>query len=162
MTSPRPADSAAAPTRASNIAAFERLFRVAAGLDIDKADIKRHEQFVQRKIYDLLLRGVAGAKANARDLVRRADVPITKGLQECIHAFRRLDQEIALEPILQQLALRPTLDLVYDEETEAMLPAIAGGLSVALANCFKIVYPDLKNPQTRHWAVALRVCDLLL
>jgi len=50
----------------------------------------------------------------------------------------------------------------YDEETEAMLPATAGGLSVALANCFRIVFPDLKNPQTRHWAIALRVCYLLL
>jgi hypothetical protein len=162
VTRAAPAKSAAAPTRASNIAAFERLFRKSAGLDIDKADIKRYEGFVQHKIYDLLLRGVASAKANGRDVVRPTDLPITTGLQQNIHEFRRLDGELALQPILEQLGLRSALDLPYDEETEGTLPAVAGGLSVALANCFRIIYPDLKNPQTIHWEVAVRVFDQLL
>lgn len=157
-----PTPDTAATTRASNIAAFERLFRAAAGLDIDKSDIKRHEQFVEQKIYDLLSRGVASAKANGRDIVRSSDLPITKGLQENIHEFRRLGQDIALQPILTQLALRPMLDLPYDEETEAQLPLVAGGLTVALASCFTILYPELKNPQTDHWEALRRVFDELL
>jgi Domain of unknown function (DUF1931) len=36
---------------------FERFFRVAAGLDVDKSDLKRYSDFVNGKIYDLLLRG---------------------------------------------------------------------------------------------------------
>ena len=36
---------------------FERFFRVAAGLDVDKADLKRYSDFVNHKVYDLLLRG---------------------------------------------------------------------------------------------------------
>jgi hypothetical protein len=43
---------------------FERFFRIAAGLDIDKADLKRYSDFVNRKMYDLLIRGAAAAKAN--------------------------------------------------------------------------------------------------
>jgi hypothetical protein len=40
---------------------------------------------------------------------------------------------IALRPILDHLASRRPLDLAHSEETEARLPEIAGGLSVALA-----------------------------
>jgi uncharacterized protein DUF1931 len=73
---------------AMSIAKFERFFRVAAGLDVDKSDLKRYSDFVNQKIYDLLLRGQATAKANGRDIIEPFDVPITKGLQERIHDFK--------------------------------------------------------------------------
>jgi Domain of unknown function (DUF1931)/Thioredoxin len=47
-------------------------------------------------------------------------------------------------------------------ETEARLPEIAGGLSLALARMFKIIDPDLKNPQSEHWERFFRIFDLLL
>jgi len=144
------------------IAKFERLFRLAAGLDVDKSDLKRYGDFVNDKIYDLLLRAQAAAKANGRDVIEPHDLPITKGLQERIHEFRRIDEQIELQPILDQLAARPPLDLAYSEETEARFPEIAGGISVALAHSFKVIDPDLKNPQTKHWECVLRIFDLLL
>ena len=60
---------------------FERFFRTAAGLDVDKADLKRYSDFLNRKIYDLLIRGEAAAKANRRDVIEPFDLPITKGLR---------------------------------------------------------------------------------
>jgi hypothetical protein len=69
------------------------LFRAAAGLNVDKQDLKRYSDFVNRKIYDLLLHGQATAKANGRDVIDPHDLPVTKGLQECIHAFTKLDGE---------------------------------------------------------------------
>ena len=144
------------------IAKFERFFRLAASLDVDKSDLKRYSDFVNDKIYDLLLRAQAAAKANGRDVIEPYDLPITKGLQERIHEFRRIDEQIELQPILDQLAARPPLDLAYSEETEARFPEIAGGISVALAHSFKVIDPDLKNPQTKHWECALRIFDLLL
>ena len=42
----------------------ERLFRKSAGLDVDKADIARYQDFINRKLYDLLLMAQATAKAN--------------------------------------------------------------------------------------------------
>jgi hypothetical protein len=158
----RPIDRAAPATHVMGVARFERFFRVAAGLDVDKADLKRYSEFVNHKIYDLLVRGEAIAKANGRDLIEPIDLPITKGLQEDIHAFKEIDEQIELTPILDHLTARPPLDLVNSEETEAQLPAIAGGLSVALARAFKIIDPDLKNPQTRHWQRSFQLFDLLL
>lgn len=38
---------------------FERFFRTAAGLDVDKDDLRRYSDFVNRKVYDLLLIGQA-------------------------------------------------------------------------------------------------------
>ena len=60
---------------------FERFFREAASLDVDKSDIKRYSDFVNEEIYDLLLVGQATARANGRDVLERWDLPITKGLQ---------------------------------------------------------------------------------
>ena len=144
------------------VSKFERLFRRAAGLDVDKADLKRYSEFVNRKIYDLLIRGEAAAKANGRDIIEPFDLPITKGLQESMHAFRRLDEELELKPILEHMTAQPPLDLAYGVETEARLPEIAGGLSLALAHTFKIIDPALRNPQSEHWERSFRLFGLLL
>lgn len=143
-------------------AKFERFFRAAAGLDIDKADLKRYNDFVNRKMYDLLIRGTATAKANRRDIIQPSDLPITKGLQECIHHFRNIDEELELKPVLEQLSALPPLDLACSTETEERLPEILGGLSVALARVFTIIDPGLKNPRTEHWERAFELFNLLL
>ena len=149
-------------TRVTSVAKFERLFRAAADLDIDKKDFKRYRDFVNQKTYDFLIRGKAAAKANGRDIIAPCDLPITKGLQERIHEFRAIDQEIELKPILDYIAARRPLDLTCSVETEAQLPRIVGGLSVALARTFKITDPTVKNPQTMQWERAIRIFDLLL
>jgi hypothetical protein len=118
--------------------------------------------FVNDKIYDLLLRGVANAKANGRDIIEPHDLPITKGLQESIHAFKAIDEEVSLDAILEQLTRQPPLDATYSDETRDKLPQIAGGLGVALARTFPILDPDVKNPQSEHWDRATRIFDLLL
>ncbi|MFI5972762.1 DUF1931 family protein [Streptomyces sp. NPDC051452] len=146
----------------TGVSKFERFFRAAAGLDVDKNDLKRYGDFVDAKLYDLLVVGQASAKANGRDTVEPWDLPITKGLQESIHRFRRLDEEVELKPILERLAAHPPLDRAPTQETEERYPEIIGGLSVALAETFKIVYADVKNPQTTHWEVVTAVFDRLL
>ena len=79
---------------------FERFFRVVAGLDVDKQDLRRYSDFVNQKIYHLLLRGQAAANANGRDVIEPHYLPITKGLQESIQAFGPLDEDIELKAIL--------------------------------------------------------------
>ncbi len=80
---------------------FERFFRLAASIDVDKDDLKRYQEFVYQKLYDLLLMGQATAKANNRDVLEPWDLPITKGLQERIHEFRSIDVEVELATILE-------------------------------------------------------------
>lgn len=144
------------------VSRFERFFRSAAGVDVDKDDLRRYGDFVNDKLYDLLVIGQAHAKANRRDIIEPWDLPITKGLQESIHRFRLLDEDIELKPILEQLAALPPLDLSVGEETVGRLPEIVGGLSVALAQAFKVVDPEVKNPATEQWERTTRVFDLLL
>jgi hypothetical protein len=141
---------------------FERFFRVAAGLDIDKQDLKRYSDFVNRKIYDLLLRGEAISKSNDRDIIQPYDLPITKGLQDCIHAFAILEGEIELKTILDHITARPPLDLAMSETTEVSLATIAGGLSVALAHTFRLIDPTVENPSTEDWERVFQIFNLLL
>jgi Domain of unknown function (DUF1931) len=85
-------------THVMSVAKFERFFRIAAGLDVDKQDLKRYSEFINQKVYDLLLRAEAAAKANGRVIIEPFDLPITKGLQESIHEFKKIDEQIELQP----------------------------------------------------------------
>ncbi len=145
-----------------SVVKFERFSRVAASLDVDKSDLKRYSNFVNHKIYDLLLRAQAAAKANGRSVIEPFDLPITKGLQKRIREFGKTEAEIELQPILDYLTARPPLDLTCSDDTQSQLPRIAGGLSVALARAFRIIDPALKNPQGSHWEQTERIFDLLL
>ncbi|VVJ19582.1 Uncharacterised protein [Amycolatopsis camponoti] len=141
---------------------FERFFRVAASLDVDKSDLKRYDEFLDRKVYDLFVVAKATAKANGRDVIEPRDLPITKGLQERMHEFLKLDEDLEVVPLLEQLLARPALGVAISEETEGRLPAVAGGLSVALAQAFKIIDPRVKNPGSAEWDQVFRMFDLLL
>ena len=144
------------------VSRFEHFFRSAAGIDVDKSDLRRYNDFINRKLYDMLVVAEAAAKSNLRDIIQPWDLPITAGLQELMYDFRDLDEELDLAPILEQLTALPPLDLSLSVDTEARLPAIVGGLSVALARAFKIIDPKVKNPASEQWERTIRVFDLLL
>ena len=49
MIAQRPIERTVPPTHVMGIARFERFFRAAAGLDVDKEDLKRYADFINRK-----------------------------------------------------------------------------------------------------------------
>jgi hypothetical protein len=141
---------------------FERFFRAAGGVSVDRDDVKRYLDFVNDAIYDLLLIGQATAKANVRDVVEPWDLPVTKGLQESAHAFECLEEEIELGSILESIAARPPLDYAVSEATQARLPQLFGGISVALARIFKLLDADIKAVHSAEWERAFSLFRLLV
>jgi hypothetical protein len=128
---------------------------------VDKDDLKRYTDFLNRKIYDLLLMAEATAEANQRDVVQPEDLPITKGLQQSIHEFEKLDVEPDVLPMLEQVEALPPLDLALAEATTAHLLVVAGGLSLALARTIRIIDPGLSAPHAADWERAFSIFDLL-
>jgi Domain of unknown function (DUF1931) len=141
---------------------FERFFRAAGDVTVDRDDVKRYLDFVNDVIYGLLLMGQATAKANVRDVIEPWDLPVTKGLQESVHAFQRIDEDIELRPILDALAARPPLDSTLSEETQARLPLLFGGISVALARAFKLIDNDVKAVHSQEWERTFSLFRLLI
>jgi Domain of unknown function (DUF1931) len=94
--------------------------------------------------------------------VELCDVPIAKGLQESIHGFESLDVDVGLKRMLGESVPEPLIEPPYSDAAEARLPAIAGGLSIALARTFTIIDPEIKHPATKEWEPAFRIFDLLL
>ncbi len=144
------------------VATFERFFRTAAGVSVDKDDLKRYSDFVNRKIYDMLVRAEGIAKANLRDVMVPEDLPITKGLQENMFEFKKMNEQIELLDILKHLATLPQLDLACSVELNDRLPLVAGGLTLSLAKLFITVDPKMKEPHTVQWERSFRIFDLLL
>src|SRR6202046_1983295 len=141
---------------------FERFFRAAGGVDVDRDDIKRYLDFVNDALYDLLLVGQATAKANVRDVILPWDLPVTKGMQESVHAFERLDEEIELRPILESLAARPPLDFALADDTQAKLPLLFGGISIVLARMFKLIDAERNAVHTEEWERTFALFRLLI
>src|ERR1700746_2881381 len=132
------------------------------GVDVDQDDIKRCLDFVNDALYDLLLIGQPTAKANVRDVILPWDLPVTKGLQESVHAFERLEEEIELRPILESLAARPPLDAALADDTQARLPLLFGGISVALARMFTLIDAEVKAVHTGEWERTFSLFRLLI
>ncbi len=143
------------------IAQFERLFREAASLDVDKDDLKRLSDFLRDKMHDLLLAGQRAARHNGRDVIQPPDLPVTNGLQQSMHAFRQLDVALDLEPVLAAMAGAP-IDVATSEEVERLLPDLTGALVVAYAKAIRIIDPKVRNPGSQHHEAARAVFDLLL
>lgn len=149
-------------TNVTGVSRFERFFREAGGLQVDKDDLKRYTDFVNTKVADLVIRAQAVAKDNGRDLIWLADIPITKGLQESIQRFKKIDSELELTPLLEHLAGLPQLHLGYSLEAEEAIGNIAGGLSVALAGTLRLIDPEQRHPYGLQWERCFQIFSLLL
>jgi len=140
---------------------LEELFRKGASLDIKKGHAKEVTDIVEQKLYDLLLMGQKAAKYNGRDVIWKYDLPITKGLEETINEFKKLEQELELQDILDRLATHPPL-LELEAELEKALPEIVGGLTLVLARIMKRI--DEENRAVSHELIerAKEIMDLTL
>ncbi|WP_241524324.1 DUF1931 family protein [Mycobacterium paraense] len=143
-------------THPMGIPLFERFFRSAAGIKVDKNDVRRFQDFVDEQIDSIAIAGRDAAKWNGRDVIVPQDLPITKGVQERMREFAKLDEAEEVRDLLRQVVRRPPADVTFSEDTEQMLLELFGGLGIALARSFRLIDPALENPSTQHWD---RACD---
>jgi hypothetical protein len=146
----------------AGIPQLERFFREVAGIDVDKADVQRFRTFVDEKVDDLAIAGRDAARWNGRDVIAPQDLPITRGLQERMREFGKLDVADEVRGLMRGTLRRPPDDVTFGEETEETLADVFGGISVALARSFRIVDPDVRNPSTQHWDRAFELFRLTL
>jgi hypothetical protein len=138
-------------THPSGIPAFERFFRSVGSVTIHKNDVRRFREFVDEQIDDIAIAGRNSAKWNGRDVVVAQDLPITKGVQERMREFDKLEEAEEIRELLRQAVRQPPGDVTFAEDTERLLPELFGGLSIALARSFRVVDPKVSNPSTEHW-----------
>jgi hypothetical protein len=145
----------------AGIPELQRFFREAGGVDVDKADLDRYRAFVDEKVDDIAIAGRDAAIWNGRDVIAPQDLPITKGLQEQMREFGKLEAAGDVRQWLGQTLRRPPDDVTFGEETEGVLTEVFGGLSIALARSFRIVDPDVKSPGSQDWERVYSVFRLL-
>lgn len=138
-------------THPSGIPVFERFFRSVASIKIDKNDVRRFREFVDEQIDDIAIAGRNSAKWNGRDMVVVQDLPITKGVQERMREFDKLQEAEEIRELLRQVTRQPPGDVAFAEDTERLLPELFGGLSIALARSFRVVDATVSHPSTEHW-----------
>jgi hypothetical protein len=145
----------------TGIPVFERFFRSAAEIKVDKNDVRRLREFVDEQIDSVSIAGRDAAKWNGRDVIEPQDLPITKGVQERMREFDKLDEADEVRELLRESIRRPPEDVTFSEDTERMLADLFGGLSIALARSFRVIDPTLENPSTEHWDRAFALFRML-
>ena len=146
----------------NGIPEVSRFFRAAGDVAVDKEDVKRYWDFVDEKVDDIAIAGRDSARWNGRDVIAPQDLPVTRGLQEQMREFSRLDEADDLRRLLRESLRRPPGDVTFGEETEDVLVEVFGGMSLALARSFRILDPQVRNPSTEHWERAFDLFRLLL
>ncbi|WP_457597422.1 DUF1931 family protein [Hydrogenimonas sp.] len=141
---------------------IEQLFKKAAGLQLPKNKVQEIEEKVDAKLYDLLVAAEENAGYNARDVIWFSDLPLTKALKESLKAFAALEEELSLQPILDNLAVRPPLKYEMEVELEKRLPEIVGTLIFVLAKIVKEFSPGDKVVSEDELKRAFRVLDLMV
>jgi hypothetical protein len=134
---------------------------VIASIQIDRSDVRRFRDFVDQQIDDIAISGRNSARWNGRDVIAPQDLPITRGLQERMREFDKLEEAEEIRELLRQDVRRPPAEVTFAEETEQLLPEVFGGLSVALARSFRVIDPTLANPGTAHWERAFEMFRLV-
>ncbi|UXA11034.1 DUF1931 family protein [Mycobacterium sp. SMC-8] len=138
-------------THPSGIPVLERFFRSVGGIKIDKNDVRRFREFIDEKIDDIAIAGRNSAKWNGRDVIVPQDLPITKGVQERMREFDKLEEAEEIRELLRQAVRNPPGDVMFAEDTEQLLPELFGGLSIAVARSFRVVDATVSNPSTEDW-----------
>lgn len=149
-------------THPTAIPLFERFFRSAAGIKVDKNDLRRLREFIDEQIDSLAIAGRDTAKWNGRDVIEPQDLPVTRGIQDLMREFDKLDEADDVRQVLRQSLRQPPADVSFSETTEQMLAELFGGLSIALARSFRVIDPTIKNPSTEHWDKAFTLFRMLL
>ncbi len=148
-------------THPSGIPVFERFFRSVGSVKIDKNDVRRFREFVDKQIDNIAIAGRDSAKWDGRDIIVPQDLPITAGVQERMREFDKLEEAAEIPELLRQQLRRPPATVTFAEDTEHLLPELFGGLAVALARSFRVIDPTLENPSTQHWERAFRLFRLV-
>ncbi len=133
-----------------------------SGLTLDKSDLRRLSDLVTDKLQDLLLVGVRHASYNNRDLIMEPDLPLTRGLRESMQDFEVYEQELNVQPILEQLATYPVLEREPSQEVIDLLPSLVGTLIMVTLQLVLVVDPGVSNPDSETWDRVAEAMDLLI
>ena len=138
-------------THPSGVPVFERFFRSVAGIKIDKNDVRRFHEFIDEQIDGIAMAARNSAKWNGRDVIVPQDLPITRGIQERMREFDKLEEAEEIRELLRRVVRQPPGDVAFAEDTDRLLPELFGGLSIALIRSFRVVDATVSNPSTEHW-----------
>jgi len=141
---------------------LEALFRKAASLDIHKQHAKEIAEFVGQKVYDILIAAQLSTSMNGRDIIWESDLPITKGFQEAIVEFRKLEEELLIEDILEQMTHYPVMKYNLSPEVEDKLPEITGTMFVIMAKIMKNLNEESRQVTTELIEKSKEILDLTL
>ena len=140
---------------------LETVFKKAAGIELDKSKADKITDIVEKKFHDLLLVGVEKAGYNGRDIIMEADMPVTKGFEQSLREFKKLEEEVDLQDVLAYLEKIPPLKYPISAELETKLPEYIGALMLIIARVLKKVGAE-KKPSVEDIERAGKILDLTL
>jgi hypothetical protein len=140
---------------------IEALYKNAAGLRLSKEKVKEISDVIDQKLHDMLLIGEANAKYNGRDVIWYSDLPLTKAFRESMQKFVQLEEELALQDVLDHMKSLPPM-FALEVELENKLTEIVGTLVYILAKITKELSPNDSVVSADEMKAAERILNLMI
>jgi hypothetical protein len=140
---------------------IEALYKSAAGLRLSKEKVKEISDVIDQKLHDMLLIGEANAKYNGRDVIWYSDLPLTKAFRESMQKFVQLEEELALQDVLDHMKSLPPM-FTLEVELENKLTEIVGTLVYILAKITKELSPNDSVVSADEMKAAERILNLMI
>jgi len=102
------------------------------------------------------------ANINGRDVIWESDLPITKGLQESIIEFKKFDEDLNIDDILEFLAKIPPLKYPLVADLENKILEITGAILIVLAKVMKEIDTESRAVSQELIDKSSKILDLTL
>jgi hypothetical protein len=134
------------------------LIRQTAGLELDEAQMERIAAVARRKLVDLFDVAEETALANGREVIRRHDLPLTKGMRRTILETATHARAIEIDPAFF-FSDEARVDHSIDELVRADLPRLTAALLVLASRVIAALEPTAQSPEERDRLESRRIPD---
>lgn len=131
------------------------LIRETSGLELDEAQMERVESIARRKLVDLFDVAEETALANGREVIRRHDLPLTKGMRRTILETATHSRVLEVDPAFF-FSEKARVDSSIDELVRAELPRLTVALLVLASRVIVALEPTARAPEERDLLVLRR------
>jgi len=126
---------------------LDHYFRTELGIDLTDETIKLLLEGVKNTFGKLFHGAEQRARWNGREFITLSDLNVTLALEEHVKTFRKIEQDMGVDELLEYIAFIPPVQMNVGEDLRSEYRNILGGLLLMYADVIKKATGE-KKPST--------------
>ncbi|GAB6065886.1 DUF1931 family protein [Aquifex pyrophilus] len=137
---------------------LDHYFRTELGIDLTDETINLLLEGVKSTFGKLFYGAENRARFNGRNFIALADLNITKALEEHIENFKKIEEDMGVDELLEYISFIPPVEMEVGEDLRSEYRNIMGGLLLMYASVIKGATGE-KKPSRSAMEFVNRIVD---